>query len=81
METIWDEGRIGPNSSGLKEPATWRESGGREQKRGEELERGDSCVNRRVRNEHQLSLLFLADFDNKVPWPSLTSALISLVLM
>lgn len=80
METIWDESRIGPNSSGLKEPATRRESGGREQNRGE-LERGDSCVYRRVRNEHQLNLLFLTDFDNEVPWPSLTSAIISLVLM
>lgn len=81
METIWDESRIGPNSSGLKEPETWRESAGREQRKGEELERGDSCVNKRVRNELQLNLLFLTDFDNEVPWPSLTSALISLVLM
>lgn len=55
----------------------WWEGG----EEGEELERGNSCVNRRVRNEHQLNLPFLTDFNNKVPWSSPTSALTSLVLI
>lgn len=43
METICDESRIGPKSTGLKEPATWRESGGREEKR-EKNWRGEIVV-------------------------------------
>lgn len=38
--TIWGESRIGPNSSGLKETAAWRENGGRGQEREGELEGG-----------------------------------------
>lgn len=71
METSWDESRIGPDSSGLKEAAARRESGGRGQEREGELERGDSHV----------YILFLSDFDSKAPWPSLTSALIILGMM
>jgi len=52
METGWDESRICPNSSGLKEAAAWGDSGGREQEREGELERGDSRGYRRVRTEH-----------------------------
>lgn len=81
METSWEGSRIGPNSSGLKEAAAWRESGGREQEREGEPERGDSHVYRNVRSKRQLYLLFLSDFDSEVPWPSLPSALTVLGLM